>query len=106
MKQEVAQAWAADLRKGPKQGRGQLGDAENGYCCLGRLCIVMNEEFQSDQEVLAGSQILAAGMNSRNGIFNIPGDQHPPQDHLASVNDNGLTFHQIADLIDYFWEEL
>jgi hypothetical protein len=104
MKKEIADKWVADLRSGPKQGKNALGDDEKGYCCLGRLCVVLNMDFMPVSAFLSEEHMIAAGMSSTMGNFGSPFDLY--QDHLASVNDSGLTFDQIADLIEYFWEEL
>jgi hypothetical protein len=45
MKREIAEAWIADLRTNPPQATGQLYDGE-GYCCLGRLCLVVGATFE------------------------------------------------------------
>jgi hypothetical protein len=116
MNLHLAKLWADDLRDpAHKQAKGALFDGE-GYCCLGRFCVVLGEQFVRDAstqkyfvegtnncEVLPDRVIDKAGMATGDGQF-VP--SYSRIDSLADVNDEGLTFPQIADLIDCFWEDL
>jgi hypothetical protein len=104
MKKEIADKWIADLRSGPKQGRGYLQDMEGGYCCLGRLHVVLglpvDNKNNTRRKYLSSEAVELAGMKPKNrtGRFD--------DDALVSLNDNGFTFDEIADIIEEKWEEL
>jgi hypothetical protein len=116
MNRKLAKLWSADLRDpAHKQAKGALFDGK-GHCCLGRLCVVLNEQFVRDTstqryfvegtnnfEVLPGRVMDRAGIATDGGQF-VPA--YGRIDSLADGNDEGLTFPQIADLIDCFWEDL
>jgi hypothetical protein len=116
MKQEIAKAWSADLRDpANKQASGVLFDGEC-YCPLGRLCVVLGEKFVWSGElvryVVEGTeswQVLPfhvmdkAGMHTLSGAFPVTENRFVK---LSAANDAGLTFPQIADLVDYFAEDL
>lgn len=135
MKKELAQAWSADLRstKAPQTG-GCLYDGE-GYCCLGRLCLLMGAEFKQEIDersdisdeyrykiyrpfvdgkqaetrcVLPKALAAKAGMKTQTGYLT---DTRDPSDsdlniELSSLNDRGRSFKEIADIIDEHWEAL
>lgn len=99
MKREVAEAWIKDLRSGPKQGQNFLGDETTGHCCLGRLCVVLGVEFDPKGIHLPPKAREAAEMKSGTGWYG-------HENHLTNDNDSGLTFAEIADIIEAHWEEL
>ena len=104
MKKDIADKWVAALRSGEyKQAYGRLkkGDA---YCCLGVLCDVLGREFSNGEcegigAYLPESVVKEAGMSSRNGLLFATKS-------LADMNDNGMSFNFIADVIENYWEEL
>lgn len=117
MKREIAEAWIADLRTNPPQATGQLYDGE-GYCCLGRLCLVVGATFEkridedglfpvlngtmlSEHEMLPDQIQSLVNMNSNDGAYGENND-----DTLTTLNDDGLTFAEIADIIEKHWQEL
>lgn len=55
MKKELRDKWLADLRtNGARQTQGQLWDPkEDGFCCLGRLCVVAGAKWETEQEMEA-----------------------------------------------------
>ncbi len=118
MKKEVAKAWVKDLRKCHNQAKGVLANGK-GYCCLGRLCLVLGAKFKKDKNttswvnkyhpVLKGinlSETLVlpreiqkmAGMKTSTGQFK--------NDELSAMNDDGKTFAEIADVIEQNWKDL
>lgn len=114
MTREQADKWIAALRSGKyKQTTGVLRN-DNGYCCLGVLCNIVDNSkwyksvdsgayfFDGQFEVLPGSIKDETGIKNNTGTFLVYGVPIS----LSSLNDEGLTFDQIADLIDYFYEEL
>ncbi len=107
MKKEVAEAWVADLRTNPPQCRGKLFNGL-GYCCLGRLEVVLGAEFNfddglgsssfNDYYLLGDKALELSGMNSGNGKYD--------NTALSTLNDHGKTFAEIADVIEQNWEKL
>src|ERR1700746_4178083 len=105
MIKDVAEKWVAALRSGKyKQAKNHLYDGE-GYCCLGVLAKELGFEFKpgstargndawmcdGEWSVLPLSVMMAAGMRSIDGNYK--------ESTLAEVNDLGLTFLEIADII-------
>lgn len=123
MNPEIKAQWVAALRSGEYwQGQGRLAaateesDPEISYCCLGVLC---------DLAVKAGVDVTVETDGSGGKTFDGGRDFPPPKvlewsgledhqwglpqavyfddnqfDDLASLNDNGATFDQIADIIE------
>lgn len=111
MKREIAEAWVKDLRTNPPQTTHKLHD-EHGYCCLGRLCIVLGATFKgnsgcptlngetlNEYEVLPKVIMRLAGMETQSGIT-FDGME------LSVINDSGYNFAEIADLIEENWKKL
>jgi hypothetical protein len=118
MKKKVADKWVADLRTNPPQCEGLLYDGK-GYCCLGRLCLVLgarfeeievaslkvyypvfNEKLQSNAFSLSDDLVKAAGMQSRTGEYD------SESAWLTAMNDKKISFNEIADVIEKNWEKL
>jgi len=71
-----------------KQGRGKLGNAADGYCCLGLGCAVNNIPYASERGLLTAHQTFRLGL--RPGAVNA----------LATMNDaHGSSFSAIAAAI-------
>lgn len=126
---EHRKQWIEALRSGRfSQTREKLRD-ENGYCCLGVVCELAGIEAEDgayyyvyEDEYLtlpqAGREWL--GVRSPNPCLDIPEEvrslgvqgHHPDSEEadayvewptdVAALNDQGLTFNQLADLIEYF----
>ena len=132
MNKEIANKWAAALRSGDyPQGTGALCDGKS-FCCLGVLVEQFRIEFpgviqRKDDEVEKNTAVYRinqgdrttnhtgilpdivstwAGMFSAVGVFNEALDYDRLNYGLISLNDDGLPFNQIADLIDNFSELL
>ena len=116
--QEYPKAWIEALRSGKyKQTRDFLrrGDA---YCCLGVYCDIsgMGSWIMSDVDgcgrYLDGVSSLPRKLrlqlktNSRTGMLPFLGRDKTDIIDLAGLNDDGMPFSQIADLIEHFWPEL
>jgi hypothetical protein len=123
MRTEIKNKWVSALRSGEyKQTFDTLRD-NYGFCCLGVLCdlyIDQSEDFTEEQRsywnnaheflvakdpnydnevaVLPASVMNWAGMKTSDGTIGL--------DSLASLNDQGMEFDQIADVIDDKWEVL
>lgn len=130
MYRDVAMKWIADLRSNPdKQGKSVLANptiSGTKYCCLGRLCEVLEIPqsydprtntifYEGEDRVLAETVVRLAGMESCVGsaseipfgkaiVFPSRPDQRWAT--LADANDDGVTFSEIADWIEANWERL
>jgi hypothetical protein len=118
MDQLIKQKWVAALRSGDyKQGRGALRTGSVGaleYCCLGVLCEIALKEtgegvWDYNSFIFRESRDMSyvpdkvkewAGMSSSNP--NIYGMLigSAKVNSLAGANDLGLTFEEIADIIE------
>lgn len=129
MNQQVVDLWVEALESGKyKQTTERLAD-ENGYCCLGVLCelycknvtdikspyqvIKVNEDecdsdgnreeitincfkYSIEYEILPKEVQEWVGLNSNDGKYNKPNNT---LETLASLNDEGRTFKEIAAII-------
>lgn len=108
------------LRSGKyPQAKGHLR-TEQGYCCLGVMCAVADDDPQLDDgqdyrtrngaiDVLPSSICRALGLTNQNpAVVDVNGEKLFTQAHsygyewpltLAWLNDEGFTFDQIADII-------
>lgn len=126
MREGVKDRWVAALRSGDyKQTRETLRDCD-GFCCLGVLCdlyiretedaytlrarawevknvfhvpVVDTGKYYYENAVLPKPVREWAGMETDDGSFD--NDQC-----LASLNDGGFGFKEIADTIEQKWKEL
>ena len=107
MKEEIALMWADALESGDyKKSVGQLRHGD-GFCCLGVLCDLYSSECWGDLianqvEFLPPSIQKWAGMQSRNGCLRIGEKVY----NLAQMNDEGITFDEIADIIRKYYKDL
>ena len=94
------------------------GYGEHRFCCLGVLCNIMQEEtgklkvkllndgaheFNSISEVLPDAVMEWSGIKDANGRIKFRNGKY---NNLASLNDNGISFNQIADIIEKNYEAL
>lgn len=124
--QEIMREWVAALRSGDYlQGRGRL-KTDNQYCCLGVLCDIAVKHGVLPQPIVhetpgtdgvhtialygAGAILMPPGVvnkwadiPSALDYFKLNG-LHSRD--LASMNDNGKSFAEIADLIEESWIDL
>lgn len=120
MKPEIKEMWVNALRSGdyPQNHDGKLRN-ENGYCCLGVLCDLYakeNNKEWGDYRILGDgydfedyfdfppqSVIEWAGLSNKNPAVEVVYDEEdePFSDNepLASLNDKGMPFDEIANLI-------
>lgn len=118
MKQEIAKLWVEALRSGEfKQTKSRLETSE-GNCCLGVLCRLANRQKIIPNDIIDvfaettcfdGATIFLpkvvkiwAGMKTKNGGYR----DNNEYNSLASLNDHGKTFNEIADTIETNWELL
>lgn len=125
MKSDIAQKWVDALRGNRyRQGRNALKQQKNGeikHCCLGVLCELYQLEASSplDERELGpcgftfmdgSSDFLPrpvmhwAGMGSNNGDFHDPVSDRGT--NLVDLNDKGMDFSKLADIIEIHKEEL
>jgi hypothetical protein len=108
MNSEIKTKWLAALRSGKyKQGRSMLLDTvDRSYCCLGVLCEVSGLGSWS-----GGTYAMDPAFGKASYIpfdiadlLGLESDPRVPFQAnrlgLAQLNDRGLTFLQIADLIE------
>lgn len=121
MDKELAFKWADELESGNSlQGRRSL-EWEGRRCCLGVLARmqckndpsrvsvskVSGKTFFDERPGLLSDRLkIETGIKTDNGIIYSLRDRSGFPVSLAELNDLGLTFSQIADLIRYFYEEL
>ena len=109
--EEQLDQWLVTLRSGKyKQGTRTLlsvfGHVKS-YCCLGVLCDVIDPKSWDIYEMWRGKNgTLPIGvLNTTNGHFHC--DYKGQSTSLIDLNDKyGLTFDQIAGVIEYYWEQL
>lgn len=103
--------WIAALRgqgeKKYEQGKGCLRSADNKFCCLGVLCDILTEgRWEEDKKNLYLVHYLYGNDEGKDYNY-VPGSIARDigigvyeQQTLASRNDAGFTFAQIADIIE------
>ena len=110
---ENARAWVAALRSGKyKQGKRALHPTPDTYCCLGVACDLyqraMGESWQNDNSSIlsfwGNAQVLPPRVRLWLGLT-FPTSTYLKEDgrtyeSLANLNDRGVTFNEIADLIE------
>lgn len=120
MNADIKREWLAELRSGKiPQCRALLNDGE-GRCCLGVLCDIAvkhgviemhledgrhlygtDTEFKEGQEklfYLPDSVIAWAGLDTYDPWVKAAGATY--RTRLSNLNDSGLTFERIADIIE------
>ncbi len=110
MNDRVEELWCSALRSGKfPQGRNVLSDGIS-FCCLGVLCELAAEEnicikgtdtdgiilYDDQRSVLPESVMAWAGLTESNPDVWL--DQDTPC--LAELNDKGIAFSTLADLIE------
>jgi hypothetical protein len=124
MKKEWADKWVAALRTGPYTQTRRTLRGSKGFCCLGVLCDLVKDEplvqghwQESDRGqygfTVAGAyadQILPSraqrlvGMVSSNGSLRT--SDGAMSTALSTLNDDGLSFDEIASIIEEHWQDL
>jgi hypothetical protein len=125
MKKSVAMRWVKALRSGKyKQGHDRLGNADQGYCCLGLLCHITGTSFNAEDKELTDAQRETLGIATPCARIEGYGGRTT---NLAALNDGSLavefipslgveyrgqtperprSFKQIARIIEQHWEKL
>lgn len=118
MKEEIARRWVQDLRYNPdKQTKHRLYDGGNGYCCLGRLCLLAGKSFEP-KYASPGNKFVVSGTEEAVTlpieVMNWAGMRYPRgtvQDsatgrtifELSALNDAGASFEVLAKIIEDNW---
>lgn len=110
---EHRRLWVEALRSGKyQQTTGALHDNTGGFCCLGVACDISGlgewnptyiEEYRTPDFRHEGT--LETDVRNWLGLRGEEGeiggdDETPPSTSLASLNDNGSSFAEIADIIE------
>ena len=121
MNQEIKDGWISDLTSGEyPQGEGRLKDNAGRFCCLGVLCerarkagIVRLEQVDWDSTINVYVSVENPDDRSWTGLpmavarwaqlpeidgFH-PGSPRIGNEFLTNLNDNGVPFTEIAELI-------
>ena len=125
MKKHIAMKWVKALRSGKyKQGRGNLRNTFNEFCCLGVLCNLhaqAHPNFAAEQTApnaydghtgVLGTTVLEwSGMTTDCGDFNrslVRGaPRNPSNTALVDLNDTAKwSFAKIATFIEKNWKVL
>jgi hypothetical protein len=109
--------WIEALRSGKyEQGKGKL--CKNGnYCCLGVLCEIQGRpKFNGGRDARVCFDSSKGHLSAENPVYNkLNASGFFPEGikvefkngkygSLADCNDHGLTFDQIADIIEAIWD--
>lgn len=114
MKKEIAEKWVTALRSDKyEQGAGALR-SEDDYCCLGVLCDISGLAQWGVTEIgtptyLGEGAILPIDVQKWAGITTPKGSLATPIDGygaLTEMNDSGMPFGRIAEIIEKNWAEL
>lgn len=121
MKKAKAMKLVKALRSGEyEQGRGNLVDSADRFCCLGVACNVstlpLEWERVGNTWRMGGTSVdLPDQIQDEYGFFNSSGTRRDGQytkirgghyDDLVDANDSGASFEDIADYIEKNWEML
>jgi hypothetical protein len=107
MNPEIKAKWVAALRSGEyKQGHTYLRNRDNKFCCLGVLCDIIDptlwtqeQKFETSFSYLGRLAELPGSLQEEFELGNM--GTHPNLDQsLASMNDGGCSFEEIADIIE------
>ena len=100
MDKNVVELWVKALRSGKyKQTRRVLKD-KNGYCCLGVLAEEMGVLDEKDECYGDYETLEKWGKNGTCPLRNGEGWIDSMRMSLASMNDDGHSFEEIADFIE------
>ncbi len=84
-----------------KQGKDTLKNNDGLYCCLGVLCSITKMKNWNGENELPYHVLEKLEMKHSAGLFGVGKSRC-----LASLNDNGKTFEEIADIIEENWRKL
>jgi hypothetical protein len=98
---DLRRKWVEALRSGRYQKSTGTLNIRGGYCCLGVACDILDPEQTMHpwrQSAYPPNCIRDAfGLSTTEGLFTGTGGVHKS---LASLNDGGNSFAEIADIIE------
>jgi hypothetical protein len=116
MDKHIAERWVQAMRSGQyQQGTEALHPNGHSYCCLGVLCDLYRVEQGKGEWVDSlfacgpgdyETAVLPEMVKSWAGMRTSTGSIAGTEDELAALNDEGMEFPQLADLIEKKWEVL
>lgn len=110
MNKEWAMKWVEALRSGKyTQGKGMLETLDGRNCCLGILCRIAGlEPVVMEGTKLFGSSgtFLPEEIRDKMDLYEINGRYRTKEVSLAELNDDGISFEEIADIIEKNYEKL
>lgn len=96
------QKWIEALRSGKyEQGKACLKTEDSKFCCLGVACDITNPNGWYKED---GKTYFNGGHKAYAPEY-IVSYRNIDQDELASMNDRGISFSEIADYIEKFYKE-
>lgn len=98
---EIKAKWLAALRSGKyEQGQSQLRPTDTEFCCLGVLCDLLNPHW--DKRPTGDGYNHASGgvMFTSTPVRVTAGLSTNAESQLMKMNDDGISFAQIADYIE------
>lgn len=116
MKKSFMKKWVKALRSGEyEQGKFRLVDANDNFCCLGVACDLVDHIgewvdngiwcFKSDDGELQSGE-LPKEIMEYTGIKSAVGMIPSLGSSLATLNDHGVPFSTIADIIEKHYKEI
>jgi hypothetical protein len=114
MNAEIKAQWIAALSSGKYKQTASILHNKLGFCCLGVLCDIKDsnwtKQLHSPNFYYGNTfelSVLPPTVQEWSGIYNKTGgidlvNRDDDQETLASLNDSGFTFDQIADVIQHF----
>ena len=101
MDQEIKTQWLDALRSGEyAQATGVLRTWNDGYCCLGVLCDIVDANSWSDDSDTDRYYYKTNDTLPPASILQQVGLSMDTADELANMNDHGQSFYAIADYIE------
>ena len=118
MKKNVMKKWVKALRSGEyHQGKGQLVDNQDNFCCLGVLCNIAPGDVRGNWSqddcgccwyMYGEDRVLPKKIMEWAGMSHDDGSMYMDDTNicLMELNDYGASFDEIADIIEHNWREL
>jgi hypothetical protein len=109
MNKQIAKNWVEALRSGQyEQGKHQL-QVGNKFCCLGVLCKIAQKakiKVNLNKNKLLGTSLMHQSRVKQWAEIKQDIGVISNSLVLVSLNDNGNSFSEIADIIEKEWENL
>jgi hypothetical protein len=87
-----------------KQGKGKLGNQEEGFCCIGFGCFILGIDYDSDD---INSSTFAKSVGLRVCTGQLHGMRYYNNSHLTDINDHtNAGFKRIAKFLKKYPESV